>query len=273
MKKLVIYKVTNKINGKIYIGQTQDFLKRQCARKIGAESGKKKSYFDLAIIKYGWENFIWEIIEECQSNLELDEREKYWIRFYQSQNKNFGYNLADGGKTSRGSRRTSEQKLKFSLIFKEKYKNGEIGGLNRGMTTEQLLKSLETRRRRYLDGKYSRTHKKFSEESKDKMSKIIKKQYKNGERTPYWLNKPRSEKTKLKIKKTLLGSKHKTTQRKVVCITTGIVYESISEAARQNNISQSGISYALRSKYGYFKKLYWKYFDNIPTKSNGCIIN
>ena len=85
-----IYKVTNKINGKVYIDQSVD-IGRRWHQHITAEDD---IYFHKAIQKYGIENFEWEVIEQCKKK-DLDEREIYWIEYYDSFNK--GYNRTKGG--------------------------------------------------------------------------------------------------------------------------------------------------------------------------------
>ena len=85
-----IYKVTNKINGKVYIGQSVD-IGRRWRQHMTAEVD---TYFHKAIQKYGVENFEWEVIEQCKKK-DLDEREIYWIEYYDSFNK--GYNRTKGG--------------------------------------------------------------------------------------------------------------------------------------------------------------------------------
>ena len=85
-----IYKITNKINGKVYIGQSVD-IGRRWRQHMTAEDD---SYFHKAIQKYGVENFEWEVIEQCKKK-DLDEREIYWIEYYDSFNK--GYNCTKGG--------------------------------------------------------------------------------------------------------------------------------------------------------------------------------
>jgi group I intron endonuclease len=86
---MIIYKTTNKLNGKIYIGQD----KNNNPYYFG--SGKK---LQRAIHKYGKENFIKEILEECKNEDHMNEREIYWILFYKSQDRKFGYNISEGGK-------------------------------------------------------------------------------------------------------------------------------------------------------------------------------
>lgn len=90
-----IYKITNKINGKVYIGQTIQSLKDRFNRHC---SDYKDNHFNMpikqAILKYGKENFAIELIEEVEQD-KLNEREVYWISIYDSYNK--GYNCTKGG--------------------------------------------------------------------------------------------------------------------------------------------------------------------------------
>ena len=89
-----IYKIENKINGKVYIGQSND-----CARRIKEHcypSRYLNNYpIDVAIHKHGAENFTFEVIEECSIE-ELNAKETYWIQFYES-NTSKGYNCNLGG--------------------------------------------------------------------------------------------------------------------------------------------------------------------------------
>jgi len=83
-----IYKTTNLINGKIYVGQ---------------EKGNNEQYLgsglllNYAIKKYGRKNFKKDIIKKCWSKQEINESEKYWIKALESRNLNIGYNIAIGG--------------------------------------------------------------------------------------------------------------------------------------------------------------------------------
>ena len=75
-----IYKITNKIDGKVYIGQTARDIDIHFAEHINA----KDSYpLQRAIAKDGWQNFVCEEVESAPLE-KLDEREKYWIKFYNS---------------------------------------------------------------------------------------------------------------------------------------------------------------------------------------------
>lgn len=87
-----IYITTNHVNGKKYIGQKKYDNKGKWKDYLG--SGK---HLKNAINKYGRENFSKEIIEECETKELLNEREKYWIKYYNAVNNNNFYNLATGG--------------------------------------------------------------------------------------------------------------------------------------------------------------------------------
>lgn len=93
-----IYKITNKLNGKIYIGQTLKSLEERFQKHCWGTTEKDKYHMNMAIKKairkYGKENFTIELIEEVNQEL-LDIREIYWISFYDSYNK--GYNCTLGG--------------------------------------------------------------------------------------------------------------------------------------------------------------------------------
>ena len=92
----IIYKHTSP-NGKSYIGQSINSLKERLKSHISSAKSGKKSLFNNAIRKYGIENFISEIIEEVDNTL-LNEREIYWIDFYNTYH--MGYNQTLGGDSS-----------------------------------------------------------------------------------------------------------------------------------------------------------------------------
>lgn len=94
---MIIYSITNKTNGKKYIGMTINSLTyRKNIHKQDWKLGRKEKYHIYkAFTKYGWDNFEWEVIETCSSKEELKLREKYWINEFNSYTG--GYNMTLGG--------------------------------------------------------------------------------------------------------------------------------------------------------------------------------
>ena len=101
----LIYKATNIIDGKIYVGQTTVGLPARIKRHLKDCRAKKKThnYFHRAINKFGIENFKWGIIENIRANTTqelkkiLDNKEYLWIKKTNSTNPAIGYNLTEGG--------------------------------------------------------------------------------------------------------------------------------------------------------------------------------
>jgi group I intron endonuclease len=137
-----IYKTTNIINGKVYIGQTKKTIEKSSSY-IG--SGK---LLLKAIKEYGKDSFVKEIIEEIDSHNHnvLDERETYWIVYYDSANPSSGYNITKGGSgwSSYGIKRSDETRKKQS----EKRKGKEPW--NKGKTNvyskDQIQRMLDNRK-------------------------------------------------------------------------------------------------------------------------------
>lgn len=125
----VIYKFTNLINGKVYIGQTRKQFRERLANHIW-QMKNKPSYFHKALLKYGLSNFDIKILERCDNPEDLNGLEIYWIDYFDSTNKDKGYNLTKGGngipvKVNKMYEITEESKEKRSKSAKEKWKNQE----------------------------------------------------------------------------------------------------------------------------------------------------
>lgn len=125
---MIIYKITNKINNKIYIGQTVNSLEQRFNRhKQDALSGRLNTHFARALRKYGVENFIAEIIDTAQTQEELTQKEYYWIGYYHSFEQ--GYNETNdmfkcGGNTYAGK---TQKELE---AISSKLRESKLGGKN-----------------------------------------------------------------------------------------------------------------------------------------------
>ncbi len=101
MKCGLIYKYENKINGKIYIGQTCNSLKKRHKKHLTQMRHNDNDYFHRALKKYGFENFTLSIVEDNILLEELDDKEIYYIKQYDSYyTSGKGYNMTKGGKWS-----------------------------------------------------------------------------------------------------------------------------------------------------------------------------
>lgn len=155
-----IYKIENNINDKIYIGQTIRSLKERLANhKIASKNEDTALY--RAFNKYGENNFFITLIEEVDIK-KLNEREEYWIKYYDSYNKGYNSTLGDGGikrlnydiikkywdegySITEISKKTEYYRNTISKILKENYGVSEESIILRGkekknkLSTEKIL--------------------------------------------------------------------------------------------------------------------------------------
>lgn len=282
---MIIYKTTNQVNGKIYIGQD----KYNNPNYLG--SGK---ILHLAFQKYGIENFKKEIIEKCESIEKLNEQEKYWINYYNSTDRKIGYNIAlggQGGDTISNHPNKEEIKKRHSNWMKEnnptigrkkdedeieRWKNSYVGKYlgknnpNYGKKRNEETKELQSKIRKEW-------HSNLSEEEKIKIGKKISEANKGKE--GYWKDKtndkhskwmkennpfrgkthtdevkqriseankkPKSEETKRKLSEVNKGKKPGNMVKVEI---EGIVYESLTDASNKTGINLSTLRNRIKSK-------------------------
>jgi len=169
---MIIYKIENNINGKIYIGLTTKDL----SKRIAGHIAENKSYIQKALNKYGLQSFAVSVIDSAESREILCEKERHWIQHYNSKVPN-GYNLTDGGdgliNPSKVVRRAIAKKV--SVLMKgNQYRTGiphsEETKKQIGKTLKKTFSSPKMRK------KLSDAHKGkvISEEQKQKISKANK---------------------------------------------------------------------------------------------------
>ena len=94
---MIVYKITNKINNKVYIGITIRKLNERWNEHRSRISERKHCHLYGAMDKYGVENFAIEQIDTATSKEELYSKEEYYIKLFNSNNPDFGYNMTQGG--------------------------------------------------------------------------------------------------------------------------------------------------------------------------------
>lgn len=147
MKSNEVYKITNKITGKVYIGITNQgsgarYRHHWYESRIGEPSPIHRS-----MAKYGEDNFTLEIIDFADTYDELKEKEKYWIKEYDSMNREKGYNLTEGGDGTFGRMHSEETK--------DKIRQKAIG---RKASEETKKKMSESRKGKCSDKKKEHLH-------------------------------------------------------------------------------------------------------------------
>jgi len=106
---MIVYKATNKVNGKSYVGQTSYPLNMRIHRHIQSRRG----IFSNALRKYGPDSFEFETVAWCDTKYKLEFLERFYIKFFDSKVPN-GYNLTDGGDGLPGWNHSEETRKKLS---------------------------------------------------------------------------------------------------------------------------------------------------------------
>lgn len=264
MKTWKIYKHTLLLDcpskGKSYVGQTSEpNVELRWSNGWGyytRRQNKNNTIFYNAIKKYGWENFSHELIEENIKTLdEANEREKYWIAYYHTfieDPKCWGYNMTAGG-SGVPHKQSEETKKKISKAL-----------TGRQMTEDHKAKINKTLKRKQIICIETKViYESISEAARQTgISRENIKTALNGKRLSaggyHWALVDDQEKIS---ELSALAGKYKAAKRSVICIETGFVFESISEAARRVNVGQSGISNVLSGKCKTAGGYHWKYLE------------
>lgn len=133
---MLVYRATNKINGKCYIGITTKTLEyRKITHQKAAKYVNRKFY--NVMNKYGFDNFEWDVLEECNSISELLERECYYIDKYNSMS--VGYNLTSGGEFKKEYSDDSIEKMSEARIEWHKSNQNGFKGKTHSAETKRIL--------------------------------------------------------------------------------------------------------------------------------------
>ena len=147
LRKFGVYKITNIITQKVYVGSTTKSFSERWSNhlKLLRKGVHSNQYLQRSFSKYGEDSFEFTILEICSKKSFILEREQYWIDHYNSAQR--GYNLDP---VANRSQRSLETALKISNTLKEKYASGKlvchntgehIAGRNRGVKCPKISRS------------------------------------------------------------------------------------------------------------------------------------
>jgi group I intron endonuclease len=144
---MIIYKAENIINGKVYIGQTRKKLHERIADHK-YNSKLKDGHFQRAIRKYGFDKFIWSIIDTAESFEELNEKEAYCVDYYDSYNN--GYNSTVGGEDNPMNHAEIREKISVAKNkwYEKAGNNGAFLGKNHTEETKKKMRKAALGRKR-----------------------------------------------------------------------------------------------------------------------------
>ena len=230
-KKYIIYKHTVP-NDKVYIGQTCQKPNKRFGRNGYGYRGS--TLFYNAIQKYGWDNIRHEILFEDLTKEEANKIEIELISKYRSNEKEFGYNLQSGGNTYCISEET-----------KKKISEAKTGKKD----------SDETRKRK------SEGHKgKFTEKQKEQLDIArSKRDTKQLGRKMGLANKGRKHTEE--SKRHMRESRNIVNKRKVLCVESNTIYNSITDASVDTGVYRQNISKVCNGKLKTAGKLHWEYIN------------
>ena len=230
MKNYKVYKHTFP-NAKVYIGITS--YKNVNYRWQNGKGYKTQEFMRKAIEKYGWDNIKHEVLFENLTKEQAEHKEIELISLYKSCNKNYGYNVDNGGCHIGCHSKATRNKM--SVIARHQYENGRIGNnKNKKLSSETKKRISESQKARH-----DKCRVLFVE-----LMKINKKE--------------RKPNIKTKNKPTRIG---KGRRSRIICFDTNKTYDSIKQAGLELNIDTSAISHCClgnRKTAGGFK---WGYLD------------
>lgn len=220
-----VYQHKNKINGKMYFGITS----RPPSERWGNNGSHYKStpHFYSAIQKYGWDNFEHNILYQNITKEEACDIERNLIAKYQTQDRDFGYNILEGG-----------QATKLPIDVREKMSKAMMGnknGLGHPCSEEKKKKISDSQKGR-----------KLSEEHKRKLSEAAKQRH-----------VPCSQDKRKKL------SQNYPKQKQVYCVETDKVYRSVQECARQLHLYATNISKVCKGIHKTTGGYHLRYYDDM----------
>jgi group I intron endonuclease len=245
---MMIYKITNKINNMLYIGQTIQPLKKRWSDHIYSSKNlrnRKKdtsiSYLHRSIQKYGKENFTIEEIDGANSQSELNYKEWLLINKFNTLAPN-GYNLREGGRNKGKATNKLSKKLSESSSLKIPVKCLNNGIVYKSMTEASKQLGIKNKSiSKVCNGLRNHTH---------------------GYRFEFVDEKLKAKALKNKQKRIVKrNSSIKKQKIKVICVDTQEIFESINDAAEKYNTTNAMISSVCYKKVDSYKGMHFDFVD------------
>ena len=240
MNGMIIYLITNLVNGKQYVGQTIRTIEDRWGNHLCKNSGC--TAMRRAIEKYGKESFEIHEIDSAKTQSELDSKERFWIRELNTLSPN-GYNLTSGG-----------DHVTFTDETKDKLRAANIGRKHSKETRSRLSSILRTQ--------WARGERKghpISDKNKCLLANYVREHGSWNKGLPKELNpltgKPKSQTTKDKISKSL--------SKPILCVETNTVFDSAQNATKELGIQFSNISRCLHGRSHTAGGYHWRWVNAV----------
>ena len=231
-RKGIIYVHINKINGKAYVGQTVQTLRNRWFKGHYSTC----THFYNAILKYGWDNFEHKVLECGLNKEELDDREKYWIEYFDSVNN--GYNIRLGG----SNQALTEEHKKKIQESNAKTLGKKVVCVNTGQIYESANAAKRATGAEHIGDCCSG---KLQSAGKDKDGNALIWKYLE-EYNP---------------KEEVIIKKQKRKASKVLCIETNIIYNTAKEAERETRVDSTSIGRVCNNKRKSAGGFTWKWVE------------
>ena len=252
-----VYLWTNLVNEKKYVGSTKNFYNRIQLYK----QGRFNPYMKQAINKYGLDNFDITIIEKVLDEQMLTTREQFWIEYYQSYKKEYGYNICRQAGNSLGCKHTQQTKelLRNKKIqqfqehpeLKEKWQGENNGMFGKTHDDEWKKEHSDWLKEKWQEEEYRA----FWSERMSGANNPMYGVHLIGELNPMF-GKHHSKETREKIAKALKG-KPSACRKQVQCVETQEIFESATALARYLGVHNTAISACLDKPNRTCKKLHF----------------
>ncbi len=233
--KNCVYCAYNKLTSKVYVGYTKTSLyRRKVSHYYNAKHKPDNNYFHNSLHLSNKNDIDWYILYQDSNLKNLTDKEVYFIKLFQSNDKNFGYNLTTGGDSPTFSRETRDKISKKAKARNLNGKNNPFYGKTHSKETREHLSRVRT-------GICNNRGYKHSLEMRKKISDRRHELCKNPKHIEIMQNAQKS--------------------KPIHCITNNAVYKSIAEAARQLNILKGGIKDQLHGRRKTYKGLQFEFIS------------